>query len=199
MPAPGGDLWLLLNTNEDGMAAVSLADGRPQWTAPCVLKMRSVSSPIVASGLILGTCGSGGGGNYLVTVRPPGRASDAPRVVYEIRRSAPYVPTPVASGGLVFLWSDAGIASCVESASGQVIWQERVGGDFFASPVIADGKLINQSTRGEVVVLAAQREYRLLGRNPLGEPGNASPAVANGRLYLRTASQVFAITSRNPQ
>lgn len=197
MPAPNGGFWLLLNANEDGMGAVSLADGRPQWTAPGVLKMRSVSSPVVASGLVLGTCGSGGGGNYLVAIHPPLRESDAPRVAYEIRRSAPYVPTPVAVGDLVFLWSDAGIVSCVESASGKVIWQERVGGDYFASPAVTDGKLINVSTRGEAVLLAARREFQLLGRNSLGEPGNASPAVANGCLYLRTVSQVVAIKARD--
>lgn len=199
MTAANGEPWLLLNTNEDGMGAVALADGRPRWSAPGVLTMRSVSSPIFVGGLVLGTCGSGGGGNYLVAIQPPVRAGDAPRVVYHIRRSAPYVPTPVAVGDLVFLWSDAGIVTCVESASGNVVWQERVGGDFFASPVLADGKLINLSTRGEVVLLGARREFQVLGRNALGEPGNATPAIAGGRLYLRTLNQVFAIKARDSE
>lgn len=193
---PGGESGLLLNTEEDGISAVGLADGRLHWRASGALKMRSVSSPVIAGGLVLGTCGSGGGGNYLVAVEPPGDAGGPPRTVYEIRRSAPYVPTPLAVGGLVFLWSDAGIVTCIVAATGEALWQERVGGDYFASPVLADGKVINLSTRGEVVLLAAERQFRLLGRNPLGEPGNASPAVAGGRLYVRTLQQIVSIKAR---
>jgi len=189
--------YLVVNTQEDGIGAIKAATGRVVWQLDDVLSMRSVSSPIVASGLVFGTCGSGGGGNYLVALRPGRDRAGRPEVAYQIRKSAPYVPTPLASGELLFLWSDGGIVTCARAATGEAIWQERVGGNYFSSPVLADGKLINLSTTGDVVMLAARARYELLGRNALGEVGHATPAVARGCLFVRTLTQLVAVGSRS--
>ena len=128
-----------------------------------------------------------------MALRPPARVGEKPALAYEVRRSAPYVPTPLALGPLVFLWSDAGVVTCVRAETGEAVWQERVGGNFFSSPVCADGKLINVSTSGEVVVLAAGDKYELLGRTPLGEMSHATPAIALGRLFIRTLQHVVCV------
>ena len=188
--------WFIFNTHEDGICAVNATDGRQAWTAEGILTMRSVSSPIVASGLVIGSCGSGGGGNYVVALRPAEGEGAKPATAYEVRRSAPYVVTPIAVRGLLFLWSDGGIVTCALAATGQIIWQERVGGNFFASPVYADEKLYCVSTAGEVVVLAAAKEFKELGRVSLGSKSHATPAVANGRIYFRTVDEVLAIAGK---
>jgi outer membrane protein assembly factor BamB len=188
-----GEEWLIFNSQEDGICAVEPATGKVAWQSDRVLRMRSVSSPIAAAGLLFGSCGSGGGGNYLVALRPPARVGEKPALAYEVRRSAPYVPTPLALGPLLFLWSDAGVVTCVRAETGEAVWQERVGGNFFSSPVCADGKLINVSTTGEVVVLAAGDKYELLGRTPLGEMSHATPAIALGRLFIRTLQHVVCV------
>jgi outer membrane protein assembly factor BamB len=193
---PGKEPMLIFNTQEDGMCGLNARDGSRAWAAERVLSMRSVSSPIVTGGLVIGSCGSGGGGNYVVALRPSAGGSGSPTTAYEIRRSAPYVVTPIAVGDLLFLWSDGGIVTCVDAATGQSIWQERVGGNFFGSPVFADGKLYGVSTTGEVVVLAAAREFKELGRVTLGATSHATPAVANGRIYFRTVNDVFAVGGR---
>jgi outer membrane protein assembly factor BamB len=117
----------------------------------------------------------------------------APTLAYQIRRSAPYVPTPLAVGELLFLWSDGGIVTCVEAATGTNVWQERVGGNYLGSPICVDGKLYGTSTTGEVVVLELGRQFKLLGRSALGEVSHATPAVANGRIYFRSLSHVLAL------
>lgn len=193
VPAGPDSEWLVFNTQEDGITALEAATGRVVWSAPGILTMRSVSSPVVAGDLLLSSCGSGGGGNYVVALHPPAGPQAQPRIAYTIRRSAPYVPTPVALGNRVFLWSDGGIVTCLEAASGNQLWQERVGGNFFSSPVAADGKLFNLSTTGELVALAAAGHFALLGRTALGEGGHASPAVALGRLYVRTLTHLHCL------
>lgn len=184
---------LIFNTQEDGISAVDPETGRVAWSLGRVLSMRSVSSPLVADRLLISSCGSGGGGNYVVALRPPAKLGDQPTVAYEIRKSAPYVPTSLAWGRLLFLWSESGIVTCLDAPTGAVHWQERVGGNYFSSPICADGKLYGVSTSGEVVVLAAAKEFQELGRSSLREPAEATPAIAGGRLYFRTLSHLFCL------
>jgi outer membrane protein assembly factor BamB len=150
---------------------------------------------VLAAGLIIGACGSGGGGNYLVAVRPGG-AAKKPELAYTIRKSAPYVPTSVCVGDRLFLWSDGGIVSCVEAASGEVKWQDRVGGNFFSSPLWVDSRLFCVSTKGEVVVVGASDRFEVLARNPLGEVTHSTPAVAGGRMYIHTTKSLISVGGR---
>src|SRR5262249_46658379 len=162
----------------------------PVWKDPNALDKRSVSSPLVAAGLVFGSCGSGAGGNYLVALKPSDSPDQAPSPVYQIRKSAPYVPSPLVVDDLLFLWSDGGIVTCAQAATGQIHWQERVGRNFFSSPVCVDQKIYGTSTEGEVVVLKPSKNFKELGRNALGEASHATPAIANNRLYFRTLSHL---------
>ncbi|MGD9648891.1 MAG: PQQ-binding-like beta-propeller repeat protein, partial [Pirellulales bacterium] len=111
--------------------------------------------------------------------------------------SAPYVPTPIAKDSLVFLWSDQGVATCIVAATGEVVWQNRVGGKFYGSPICIEDRLYCISTDGEVVVLSAGPEYVELARNNLGEGSHSTPAVADGVLYLRTFSHLFSLGKKS--
>lgn len=193
-PSDGKD-ELIFNSKAHGITSLDPETGRVNWEIANLFDKRSVSSPILAGGLIFGSCGAGGGGNYVVAIEPGSQQNNRlPKLAWKIDKSAPYVPTPVALGDLVFLWSDQGVLTCADAASGEVHWRNRVGGNYYGSPIIADGKLYCINTDGEVVVVAAKREgYELLGRVPLGEYSHSTPAVDNGVLYLRTASQLFSL------
>ncbi len=196
---PGNPALIIFNSKEDGISAVELETGRLQWsTGGGVLKMRSVSSPIVAGGLTFASCGSGAGGNYVIAVQPPAHGSGPATVKFEVRKSAPYVPTPIAHGDRVFLWSDGGIVTCIDPATGEQKWQERAGGNYFSSPVCVDGRLYGTADTGEVVVLAAGDEFNVLARNELGELSRATPAVANGRIYFRTWEHLISLGGAKP-
>jgi outer membrane protein assembly factor BamB len=179
---------LICCSTAHGVFSLDPKSGRENW-ATNVLEMRTVSSPIVAGDLLLGTTGSGGGGNYLVAVRPGPR----PEVAYRITTQAPYVPTPVARNGRVYLWYDKGIVSCIRAKDGRRVWQQRVGGNYSGSPVIAGDRLYCIDDDGVVIVLSASDRFELLGKNPLGEPSRSTPAVAQGRMYLRTESHLVSI------
>jgi outer membrane protein assembly factor BamB len=89
--------------------------------------------------------------------------------------------------------SDVGAVSVIDAENGKRIWQERIDGLYTASPVVADGKVYFVSETGEVIVLSAGREPKLLARNDLGERLMASPAISNGQIFIRSDGTLFAI------
>jgi len=184
---PSGTKGLVFNSMGHGITFINPSTGKTHWEQNEVFDKRSVSSSLVAGGLLIGTCGSGGGGNYLVALKP-GSAADGgkPSLAYKLRRSIPYVPTSVARGDLLFLWGDAGIVTCVKVQTGDIQWQERVEGRFFGSPVWVEGRLFCVSTTGKVVVVAATEKFKAIEVNDLGEATNATPALAKDRIYFRT-------------
>ena len=184
-----GPRQIISMSTGDGMFALDARSGEELWVNRCFDK-RTVSSPLVLDDMIFGGTGSGGGGSYVVALRSDG---SEPSIVYKVDTQAPYVPTVVARGDLLFLLSDGGIASCVDRATGEVHWRKRIGGNFSSSPVRAHNKLYCLSMDGEVIVLAAEKEFAELGRVPLGEGSRATPAIANGALFLRTFSHLMSV------
>lgn len=187
-----GKQALVFNSEAHGIYAVDPADGKVLWEFDKAFDKRSVSSPVAAGDIILGSCGSGGGGSFVTAVRAAELKPGAvPELAYNIRKSAPYVPTPVAMGKFAWLWSDSGILTCIEAASGKIYYQERVGGNFFGSPVWVDGRLFAVSTAGELVVVEASETFKILHRYPLGELCHTTPAIALGRMFIRTEKHLW--------
>ena len=187
-PSNGPKQVVSLSTG-DGMYALDAQSGTEIWSN-LFFDKRTVSSPVVKKDFILGSTGSGGGGTYLVAARSDGKQAT---LAYKVDTQASYVPTVVLRGDLLFCVSDGGIASCLDLESGTVHWRKRIGGNYSSSPVRAGDKLFLIAMDGEVVVLSADKEFQELGRVPLGEGCRSTPAIANGRLYLRTFSQLMSI------
>jgi outer membrane protein assembly factor BamB len=194
---PRGQAPVLVFTSWDhGITGLDPETGRKAWELDVFSKGHvetAIGSPIVAGDLVLGTCGWLGVRTEVVAVRPGPRGGDArPEPVYRLERSAPLVTTPLVKEDLLFLWSDNGVVTCANAATGAVYWRERVPGSYYGSPVCAGRALYCVSRDGDVVVLAAAKRYELLARNPLGEGSHSTPALAGGVLYLRTFSHLFA-------
>ena len=83
--------------------------------------------------------------------------------------------------------------TCADAATGQPVWRRRLEGVFFASPVAGDGKIYLVRETGDTFVLRAGRESEVLSRNDRGERFLASPAIARGRLFLRSDGALFAV------
>ncbi|HEY4313441.1 MAG TPA: PQQ-binding-like beta-propeller repeat protein [Pirellulales bacterium] len=184
---------LIFLSGAHGVSGIDPKSGKTNWELDAFDK-RTCASPVLCDGMIWGSCGSGGGGNYVAAIRP-GTPDGAikPQEVWKITDSAPYVPTMIGKGDFVFMWSDKGVAACVKAATGQILWKQRVGGNFSGSPVCVNDRLYCIAEDGEVVVLSATDQYELLARNPLGEDSRSTPSVANGRMYLRTYSHLISI------
>jgi len=191
----GSDLQIICITEASGISSHDLHTGKLNWQTE-KLPMRTVASPVVADGLVFAICGEGGNGKYFAAVRTDLESEPGSRVVFERKTMLPYVPCLIAKDGLLFLWGDKGILVCLELASGKEIWSERIDGAFSGSPICIEDRLYCITETGEVVVLNAGREFKELGRTPLGDDSHSTPAVANGHLYLRTFRHLFAIKAR---
>ncbi len=189
-----GATALLFASQAHGLYALEPSTGKVLWEYDQAFTMRSCSSPMIAGELILGSCGSGGGGHYVTAVKPGDALAKKPaELAYQMKKSAPYVPTGIVGGDLVWLWSDGGMLTCLHAPTGDVRFQERVGGNFFGSPVWIDGRLFAVSTAGELVVVEASEKFNVLHRHPLNEVCHTTPAVALGRLFIHTEKHLFSL------
>jgi outer membrane protein assembly factor BamB len=187
----------LIFTNwEYGICGVDPTTGEINWKFDVFDKSHiesSIASPIVADDLVIGVCGYLGRGHETIAVRPSAAGTSEQNVVWRITRAAPLCPTPLVGKGLLFLWSDNGIVTCANVRTGKTHWQKRVGGTYYSSPICVANHIYNTSVDGECVVIEASKEYRLVARNDLGEGSHATPAVADGVMYLRTFSRLFSL------
>jgi outer membrane protein assembly factor BamB len=193
-----GKQSLIFNSQAHGIYAVDPQTGKVLWDYENAFNKRSVSSPFIAGDIIFGSCGSGGGGNYVTAIKAgDSSAAGKPELAYEMKKAAPYVPTGVAVGDLVWLWSDGGMLTCLHAPTGEIRYQERVGGNFFGSPIWVDGRLFCVSTSGELDIVEASDKFNVLHRFPLEELCHSTPAVAGGRLYVRTEKHLFSLGGKN--
>ena len=183
----------IITSTVHGITAVDLQSGKISWEIDELWGNRTVTSPQLYKDLVFASFGQGLSGQRFVAVRPEKTGNAKGELVYDITKSVPLVPCFVVKGELVFLSTDGGVLTCLEAATGKVHWRERVGGDFYSSPLWTEGRLYGISKRGEVVVLAASREFRELGRVDLGQKTFATPALADGVMYLRTQSRLLSI------
>ncbi len=195
---PAGTEELICNSKANGIFALDPRTGKVVWEVGGLFDKRSCSSSVIAAGdILIGSCGSGGGGNYLVGVTPGSAAEPSSgKLVYKVTKQAPYVPTPLAYRDWLFLWSDGGIVSCIDPKTGETLGQRRVGGTFYGSPICIENRLYCVNTAGDVVVLEAGPELTELAVNPLGELCHSTPAVAGKTLYLRTYQHLIALGAK---
>jgi outer membrane protein assembly factor BamB len=158
------------------------------------MPLRTVASPVAGAGLIFANAGDGDGSRDAVAIRPGGNGNgEKGEVVWQDRKSFPYVPCMLTQGDYLFSVTDSGIAACHRARTGERIWSERLGSPVTASPVLVDGKIYATGEDGQVYVFAAATTYKPLAKNSLGEPVVATPAFADGRLYFRGTEHLFCI------
>jgi outer membrane protein assembly factor BamB len=127
-------------------------------------------------------------------IRPGGRGDIAKtHVVWHVPTGAPYISSLVYYDGLIYMAGDVGVVTCVDAQTGERVWRERLGGIYTASPIAGDGRIYLFGEGGETIVLKAGRAPQVIARNRLEGRVLASPAVSEGRLFIRTDDQLVAI------
>jgi outer membrane protein assembly factor BamB len=185
----------LVSPAGDVVQAFDPATGARLWT------VRSpgegvVPSPAAGAGLLF--TASGFDGTSLRAVKLGGAKDDATstHIAWEHRQNVPAVPSLLYSEPHLFAARDNGIVSCMDGRTGKVVWQQRAGKNFSASPVLAEGRIYLTGDSGETAVIEAAGEFREVARNRLADgegPVQASMAVSGGRLFFRTASALWCI------
>jgi outer membrane protein assembly factor BamB len=189
-----GPAQLIFTSTSNGMTSLNPKTGAINWEMPGLFTLRCNASPVIYGDLIFATAGVGGGEKQAFAVQPGSKEKHTePKVEYKLPRGPSNVPTPIVVGDLIFAWGDGGIVTCLKAATGEQVWMDRVGGNFFGSPVCINGRLYAIDSKGTVVVIEGSNQFKLLGKSDLGESSNSTPAVAGGVLYLRTISHLISV------
>lgn len=114
-------------------------------------------------------------------------------VVWRIQRGAPSTPTPLLVGDELYFVSDKGIASCVDAKTGTQHWMERLGGNFSASPVFANGQVLFLDEDGHAFWVKPSKTFEVTQRNEVTGRTFATPAFVDGAMYLRTDKALLKI------
>src|SRR5207302_1561436 len=109
------------------------------------------------------------------------------------KKANAFLPSPLLYQGLIYLPGDRNFVSCFDAKSGTLVWKERLGDQFHASPVAAGGRVYIPTKEGNVKVIRAGSEFELLADNPMGEQIIASPAISNGQIFLRGEKHLFCV------
>ncbi|GEM_PF-99253 len=170
------------------VSGYDLENGRLLWEIPGTTELVA-PTPLVSESLVI--CASGRNGPVLVLRMPGTLTPHPPEVLWRRDRAGPYIPTGLLYRGLLFLLRDGGELACFVPETGEVLWQAKLEGPFTASLIAANGRIYAANERGRIFVFDAQPQFRLLGRNDLGERILATPAVADGELIVRTEKHLF--------
>jgi outer membrane protein assembly factor BamB len=133
--------------------------------------------------------------SVLVAIRPVGQKDiGKDQIVWKEKRNLPEVPSPLYYQGRLYVVKDGGMISSLDAKTGKVIYRKRLGaiGIYYASPVAGGNRIYVASRDGVIVVVQADDKGEVLAKNDLGEAIVASPALADGKLYVRTEGQLFA-------
>jgi outer membrane protein assembly factor BamB len=160
----------------------------------------TVPTPIAAQGLIF--IASGYHPIQPIHAVHPGASGDispkadggvGPYVEWTKKRGGPYQPTPIAYGAYLYACANSGMLACFEARTGKMLYKTRLGGDYSASPVAADGRIYFPSEEGDIRVVQAGPEYHVLAVNKMSESCMATPAISDGMIFVRTQHFVYGI------
>jgi outer membrane protein assembly factor BamB len=158
--------------------------------------MNVAARPVMAKGKVF-LC-SGDGGLGLLAVRTGGRG-DVTRthIAWKQKKGAPNRSSLLLVGGLLYMVTDGGVVSCVEPGTGRTVWQERLRGQFIASPVAAGGNIYLFNREGTGYVIKAGRSWKVVSTNRLEAGCMASPAVAGKALFVRTLTHLYCLARKH--
>ena len=130
----------------------------------------------------------------LVAIKPNGQGDvTKSHVVWQSREGAYYVPSPVCTDEYLFTTMTTGRVHCIEASTGRILWSEDLGLQY-SSPVLANGLVYMPSDDGVITVIKPGTKFVYVAKNSIGEKMNASPAISNGKIYLRGYQHLFCIS-----
>jgi len=129
----------------------------------------------------------------LVAIKPDGQGDVAKsHVVWQSSKGAYYVPSPVCTEDYLFTTMTSGVVHCIEVATSNILWTEDLGKQY-SSPVLVKGLVYMPNDQGVITIIKPGPKFEYLAKNSIGEKMFASPAISNGKIYLRGLNHLFCI------
>jgi outer membrane protein assembly factor BamB len=188
-----GDRLELIASGAESVKAYDPRTGKELWHSVGT-QSHPIPSPVAGHGLVYLTAGSGQ--KRTIAFRP-GADGDQTKgnIAWVYDRGAPYVPSPLLVGDYLYLMNERGQTTCLDAKTGELKYEGRppVPATFMASMVAFGDRILQVSEDGDTFVLKAGPVHEIIRTNSIGEPVFASPALANGTIYIRGEQHLFAI------
>jgi len=189
-----GDRDQLVSVGAYRAAAYDPASGREIWRVGYRDGFSNVPRPVYGHGLVY--VATGFQQPTLLAVRADGTGDvTQSHIAWTMTRAAPLTPSPILVGEELYTVSDIGIANCVDAKTGDILWQQRLGGNYSASPVFADGRIYFLSEEGVTTVVEPGRAFRQLATSALDGFTLASMAVSEESFFIRSHTHLYRIAS----
>jgi outer membrane protein assembly factor BamB len=193
-----GDHDELVASGAESVIAYDPATGKERWRANGT-QSHPIPSPVAGHGLVFMTAGSQAKRALAIRLGGTGNLTDSASIVWRYNKGTAYVPSPVLYGKYLYLMTDTGLLTCLDAVTGERMYEGGrvpVPATFTASAVAFDDRILLTSEDGDTFVIKAGPAHEVLRTNSVGEPVFASPAIANGRLYIRGEHHLFAIGNK---
>jgi outer membrane protein assembly factor BamB len=198
-----------------GTPTVITVKGKPQLISPAAIAttafdpltgdelwvvyhggMNVTQPPLYGQGKVI-LC-TGDGGLKMLAVRPDGSGDvTKTHIDWTCNKNVPSRSSPILVDDLLYFTNESGVLSCIDVKTGEGVWQERLGGSFWASPIYADGRLYFFNDDGRTTVGEPGRTWKKLATNKLDDGCMGTPAVAGKSLFIRTKTNLYRIDKKD--
>jgi outer membrane protein assembly factor BamB len=186
-----GDTVQLLSAGADSLVSYNPLTGEEYWWFSYD-GYSNVPRPVVGKGHVFISSGYDSPQFYAVRVDGSGDVTES-HLAWNMKKASPLNPSPLLIGDELYLISDNGIATCLDAVSGEQHWQERIGGNFSASPTFADNRIYLLDENAKMTVIAPGKDYQLLATNELEGRTLSTPAIVDGTIFIRTDTHLYRI------
>ncbi len=185
----------LITSGTESIISYDPATGKELWTHKGV-ESNAIPSPVANSEMVYLVAGYPAKIAVAIRLGGSGDLTGTPNVPWKYAKGTAYVPSPILYGDYLYLTTDRGILTCIDAKTGEVKYEGGripIPATFTASPVAFDGKILLTSEDGDTFIVKAGPKHEVIGTNSVGEPVYASPAIADGRIYIRGEKNIYAI------
>jgi len=182
----------LLSIGSKALYGYEPLTGNELWRTESRIGHSASTRPTVTQDMIYYCTGFSKGELWAVQPTGKGNVTDS-HVSWKLKRSVPNKPSLISKDGHLFMIHDGGVASCIKADSGKPVWQERVGGNYSASPLLWKDLIYFFSEEGKTTIVKASETFEIVESNELGTGFMASPAIIDQALILRSKTHLYRI------
>jgi outer membrane protein assembly factor BamB len=185
----------LITSGTEAIVAYDPATGKELWRHKGV-ESNAIPSPVANNEMVFLVAGFPAKIAMAIKLGQSGDLTGTPNVPWTYAKGTAYVPSPILYGDYLYLTTDRGILTCIDAKTGEVKYEGGripIPATFTASPVAFEGKILMTSEDGDTFIIKAGPKHEILGTNSVGEPVYASPAIADGCIFIRGEKNLYCI------
>ena len=187
----------LITSGTESVISYDPATGKELWRHKGV-ESNAIPSPVANNEMVYLVAGFPAKIALAIRLGQTGDLTGTPNVPWKYAKGTAYVPSPILYGDYLYLTTDRGILTCIDARTGEVKYEGGripIPATFTASPVAFEGKILMTSEDGDTFIVKSGPKHEILGTNSIGEPVYASPAIADGRIFIRGEKNLYCIGS----